>query len=45
MNVYPGEELMGHTELNINLADLTSLINEASLKELEHAYLKVTYFR
>lgn len=44
MNVYPGPELMGHPELNINL-DLAPLINEKSLKELENAYLKVIHLK
>lgn len=42
MNVYPGPDLMGHTELKVDLSTLPSLIKQDSLKELEHEYLRVS---
>lgn len=41
MNIYPGQELMSHPDLQVDLSSLEPLINERSLKELENEYLKV----
>lgn len=41
MNIYPGQELMSHPDLQVDLSNLEPLINERSLKELENEYLKV----
>lgn len=41
MNVYPGPELMGHSDLMVDLSNMEPLISPESLKELENEYLKV----
>lgn len=41
MNTYPGHELMGHPDLQIDLSNMEPLIRPESLKELENEYLKV----
>lgn len=41
MNVYPGQELMAHPDLQVDLSDKEPLIRPESLKELENEYLKV----
>lgn len=43
MNVYPGQELMGHPDLQVDLSDMAPLITPESLKELENEYLKVNF--
>lgn len=40
-NVYTGQELMSHPELQVDLSSFDPLILPESLKELENAYLLV----
>lgn len=42
MNVYPGPELMGHPDLQVDLSSFEPLITSESLKDLENAYLDVS---
>jgi exocyst complex component 3 len=40
INTYKGSEMMSHPELNINLAEIGSLLNNEIIDELQHKYLK-----
>ncbi|KAJ2942695.1 hypothetical protein O0L34_g2165 [Tuta absoluta] len=40
LNTYPGVELMGSAELNIDLSSLPPLLNEETMQKLEEEYLQ-----
>ncbi|XP_060803680.1 exocyst complex component 3 isoform X2 [Amyelois transitella] len=42
LNTYPGNELMGNSELNIDVSTLPQLLSEDIMKKLENEYLEVT---
>lgn len=42
LNTYPGTELMGSSELNIDVSTLPPLLSEESLQKLQDEYLQVT---
>lgn len=42
LNTYPGHELMGNSELNIDVSTLPQLLSEEIMKKLEDEYLQVS---
>lgn len=44
MNTYPGNELMQHVDLRVDIAKIGPVLRPELLKQLETEYLKVVFF-
>ena len=43
LNTYPGHELMGSSELNIDVTTLPPLLSKETMQKLQDEYLQVSF--